>query len=87
MDKDKASAILLALRGSMLLTLALADWLAAKANASDRSYLVPSRVACEFRAGIDAAWHGRNRLPSLSACKHWSRNSCGPSPGDSARPF
>jgi hypothetical protein len=75
MSKHQASAILLTIRGVMVLTLSLVDWLAAKLNVSNRHYLVPSRVAREFIEAIRAVWHGQNREPSLLACTHWNHNA------------
>jgi hypothetical protein len=79
MTRYPASAILLTVRGILYLTLALADWLAAKANASKRPYLIPFSVAREFCAAIGAAWQGQPRRPSLLACTQWSRKAGGPS--------
>jgi hypothetical protein len=75
MGKHRASALLLALRGLMVFTLSLVDWLAAKLNVSNRHYLVPSRVASEFSEAIRAVWHGQNREPSLMACTYWNHNA------------
>jgi len=82
-----ASASLLTVKGLMVLMLALVDWLSAKGNASERPYLIPFRVAREFYVAIGAAWHGQTRQPSLPACRHWNRSSCGPSPGQSPQSF
>ncbi len=87
MVKDQAIAILLAVKGLLFLTVALVDWLSAKANASERPCLIPFRVGCEFCAAIEAAWHGQRRQPSLLACTQWSRRACGPSRAESTRPF
>jgi hypothetical protein len=87
MVKDLASAVLMAGRGLVFFALAVVDWLAAKANASGRPYLIPFRVACVFLAAIGAAWHGQRRQPSLLACTNWTRYACGPSPGESTRSF
>lgn len=78
MVKYLASTALLAGQGVPFLMLALVDWLVAKANASERPHLMPARVICEFRAAIDAAWHGQSRPLSRLACTNWSRRSCGP---------
>ncbi len=82
MSRKLANAILLTLEGAMFLTLALIDWTSAKANVSERGYLIPSSVAREFHAAIRAAWRGQSSRPSLLACTHWNRNACGPAPGD-----
>jgi hypothetical protein len=80
MSKHQASAILLAFRGLMVLTLSLVDWLTAHINVSRRHYLIPSRVAREFIEAIRAVWHGQNREPSLLACTHWNHNAGGKAP-------
>jgi hypothetical protein len=80
MSKHQASAILLTLRGFIVLTLALVDWLTAKLNVSRRNYLIPTRVAREFGEAIRAVWHGQNRPPSLLACTHWNHNAGGKEP-------
>ena len=85
MVKDLVNATLLTVKGLILLSLALVDWLAAKANVSRRPYLMPFRVASEFRAAIGAVWHGQRRSPSLRACTHCNRDACGPSPDRSIR--
>jgi hypothetical protein len=87
MDRNRGCALLLAGRGVALLLLAFIDWLAAKANASERPYLIPFKVAREFLVAINSAWHGQVGQPSLLACTNWSRNSCGPSSGESTRSF
>jgi hypothetical protein len=80
MTKKLAIALLLTVEGLMFLTLALADWMIAKINVSERGYLLPLKVAGEFHSSIVAAWHGQNRSPSLLACRHWNRKVCGPIP-------
>jgi len=80
MSKHQASAILLTIRGLMVLALSLVDWLAAKLNVSNRHYLVPSKVAREFGEAIRAVWHGQNRSPSLLACTYWNHNAGGKPP-------
>jgi hypothetical protein len=87
MDRNLGCAFLLAGRGVALLLLALVDWLTARANASERPYLIPFKVAGVFLVAINSAWHGQNGQPSLLACTNWSRSSCGPSPGESTRSF
>ena len=64
MTRKLASAMMLMVKGAMFVTVALVDWLTAKANVSERGYLMPFRVASEFHAAVVAAWHGQNRLPS-----------------------
>lgn len=85
MSRKLASAILQTLKGSMFLMLALVDWTTAKANVSERGYLIPGSVAREFHAAIGAAWRGQRSQPSLLACTCWNRNACGPAPGDRDR--
>jgi hypothetical protein len=80
MTRKLAIALVLAVEGLMFLTLALADWMIAKINVSERGYLLPLKVAGEFHSSIVAAWHGQNRSPSLLACRHWDRKVCGPIP-------
>lgn len=80
MSKHQASAILLTIRGFVVLTLALVDWLTAKLNVSNRHYLIPSRVVREFSEAIRAVWQGQNRSPSLLACTHWNHNAGGKAP-------
>jgi hypothetical protein len=75
MSKHQANAILLTIRGVMVLTLSLVDWLAATLNVSNRHYLVPSRVAREFSEAIRAVWRGQSREPSLLECTHWNQNA------------
>jgi hypothetical protein len=87
MVKHLASTVLLSGKGLVFLALAIVDWLTAKANASGRPYLLPLKVAGEFMLAIGAAWHGKRRPPSMHACTNWTRNACGPSPGESTRSF
>ncbi|MFZ2853027.1 MAG: hypothetical protein WAZ34_02815 [Rhodocyclaceae bacterium] len=85
MSRKLVNAILLTLKGGMFLLLALVDWMTAKANVSDRGYLIPSSVAREFHTAIGAAWRGQRSQSSLLACTRWNHNACGPSPGDRDR--
>ncbi|MFZ4539838.1 hypothetical protein [Propionivibrio sp.] len=85
MTKNQVSAILLTFRGLGTLALALIDWLTARVNASERHYLIPAKVACEYWLAIRAAWQGQRKQPSLLECTHWNRKACGPSPGGFVR--
>lgn len=85
MNRKLVSTILLTLKGSMFLILALVDWMTAKANVSERGYLIPSSVVRELHTAISAAWHGQRSQLSLLACTRWNRNACGPVTGDHDR--
>lgn len=79
MTKKLVIALLLMLRGVLVLALALVDWLTAKVNVSERGYLLPGSVVKAFYLAIVAGWHGQRILPSRLACTNWKRNACGPS--------